>query len=199
MKVKYANVDDMEFSSFAYIICENNGKLYSPVYNKLNRVSYFTDVEMVNTHIVDVYDDIDLKVGDKIIYAYYHDFGVFIHNKRKTKQILLSLILENKLRTPFCILEAIEFIGIKGKRKKDVIMKCHKYLSKRVNTDALEYWEDSISYSKIIGNYKSNSNDIPSNDDTPLELLLDFINKGNALKGLLTPNIPSKKETQYGY
>lgn len=148
MIVKYLNIDDKEISTFAFIICEENGILYTPVYNTKSRIAYFTDVTIKNTSLVEVYDKYDLNVGDKRIYAYYCNYTSFLGNKNKLKDILLTLLTDNKIRTPFSMLEVIQFLKIKGKRKAIVLEKCHEFLSDSIEADSLVIWEESVQYKK---------------------------------------------------
>ena len=150
MKIKYANVDDKGFSSFAYIICEENGKLFSPVYNKRDRVAYFTEVEIVNTYLIDAHSDVDLRVGDRRIFAYYCDNKVYIGDRKEISKILFSLLGNNKIRTPFSMLEVIQFLNVKGKERQKALDRCHSFLVENASPEGVKLWEDCVKYKEPV-------------------------------------------------
>ena len=149
MKIKYANIDNTDFPSFAYVVCEENGILYSPVYNKWNRVDYFTEIEIINTCKIDIYENYDLRKGDKCVYAYYCDNVVYLGKMKKIKTMLLCLLRKNKIRTPFSMLEVIQFLNIKGKQKNKILRSCYNYLLENSTIEFAKIWADSVKYKEV--------------------------------------------------
>ena len=146
MKVKYANVDDKAFPSFAFIICEEDGKLFTPTYKENGRIAYFAKVEIFTTYLLDIYENYDLQIGSKRIFAYYCDGRVYTGNKRKMSKILSSLLAENKIRAPFGMLEVIQFLNTKGEKRLEVLKKCHDVLVEHANPESVKLWEKSVKY-----------------------------------------------------
>jgi len=187
MKIKYANVDDKEISSFAYIICEENEKLFSPVYNKWDKVAYFIEVDIVNTFLLEIYHNIDLRIGNIRIYAYFCEGKVYIGDKREIKNILKTLISQEKIRSPFSLLEVIQFLGITGMERRRVIEKCHRFLVENISPEGIKLWEDSVNYSKYEIDTKESLPNDPKDDY--LQLLPRYIEtvKDKLGQGALTP------------
>jgi len=197
MKIKYVNVDDKEFSSFAYVICEENGKLFSPVYNKRNRIAYFTEVEIVNTYLLDTYENDDIHVGSRRIFAYYCNYKVYLGEKGKIRAILLGLLDNNSIHTPFAMLEVIQFLNIKGKKKLEVLKKCHDFLAEHVNAGSLRMWEESVKYKEPAFIKKQTNISTDPRDDyikSLPELMRIGANKARSFS--LTPDL--REGMQYG-
>ena len=192
MKIKYANVDNTDYPSFAYIICEENGIMFSPVYNRWNRVDYFTEVEIIHTNKITINEDYIIRKGDACIYAYFCNNIVYLGKKRKIKTLLMSLLYENKISAPFSMLEVVQFLNITGKQKNNVLKLCYDYLSEYNSPEFMRIWADSVEYKKVIRhrpqylgppNYNTRESYIGSLHSASLTK-----NK-KAVTGLLTPEL----------
>ena len=150
MLVKYVNIEDKIISTFAYVICEEDGVIYTPVYNKMNKITRFVEVTITNTLKVDVDCDYDLQVGDTRLYAYYRHGAVYFGKEKKIKSILLELLNDGKPWKEFCKLDVIEFLGLKGEVLDNAIRDCYLYL-RSVSPNYAIKWAESMKYN-ITGN-----------------------------------------------
>ena len=191
MKIIYANIDSMDFPSFAYIICEENGLLYSPVYNRWNRVEYFTEVEIIHTFKININENLDIRKGDKCIYAYYCNNVIYLGEMKKIRAILMNLLNENKIRAPFSMLEVIQFLNIKGGQKNETLKLCRDYLLETTSPEFVRIWADSVKYKEITHSKDKNATppvmDARESYINVLQNTRAIINK-KAVLGSLTPD-----------
>ena len=73
MKLTYVNVSNEKIPSFAYLICEDDGKLFVPLFDIYNTVLDFKPVDC-NTPLIKVKEDqrIEISRGDQGLFAYYY-------------------------------------------------------------------------------------------------------------------------------
>ncbi len=148
MKVKYINIDYSNCPSFGYIICENKNILHTPVYNNKNRVSYFVETSIENTRLIEVTEIFDLNIGDERIFSYYHNNIMIIGHKKKIKQQLLDLVKNDEIKEPFCLLELINFLKIRGHIKYIAQQKCYNFLKETAKDGNADLWKETVGFNE---------------------------------------------------
>jgi hypothetical protein len=193
MLIKYANVRDIFVPSFAYVICEAGEQLYTPVYNRQNRVEYFTEVRFEHTQLIEIKRKIDIKVGNHRIYAYGCNGKAYLGTKKEIAPILNELLDSNAIVQPFCLLEVIDFLRIRGLRRNQVLNKCHDYLQAHATQESVEIWKETVGYKQSI---RRISNDTPVNYN-PKQQYLERQRSGDVVK-VLSQKAESGKLTPQG-
>lgn len=74
MKLTYMGVPNTEIPSFAYLICEDDGKLFIPIFDINNTVLDFKSVDF-NTSLIEAKKEqqIEIEKGDYGLFAYYYN------------------------------------------------------------------------------------------------------------------------------
>ena len=99
MKLTYLNVFNKEIPSFAYLICEDEGKLFVPVFDNYNTVLDFKVVDCT-TPLIKVRDEqqIEIERNAHGLFAYYYnDDNIFIADAEELIVLLLELSKKQNL------------------------------------------------------------------------------------------------------
>jgi len=92
MKLTHLSVLDHNIPAFAYLICENEGKLYNPVLDENRILSDFVEVECKSSLIpVELEKQIELKKGDRGLFAYHSAGEILIAEADELVSRLLEL------------------------------------------------------------------------------------------------------------
>ena len=145
--INNVNIEVNEISSFAYVICQEiDNKLFTPVYNKYDRVISFSEIWITDkTELKPIEKSYKVKVGDSRIYAYYHNGKVYTGNKYEISRELKKLLLKDDTWLPFSKLDVVEFLNSEGVLRDDVLKDCYRYL-KEISPEYAAKWAESMNF-----------------------------------------------------
>ena len=105
--ITYIYLDVPDFSS---IICREGGDYYYPKFHN-NHINSFESISLEHIkNYLEVKIDLDINIGDELLYAYHCEENAYIGVKEVIKEDIRNLITKTKIFAATSLIEALEFL-----------------------------------------------------------------------------------------